>query len=354
MAGSASETSAEDRTQGPSKARLTHAREQGIVAHSPELTASIGLLTAILLLGTFGSSLASILVDFMRAALIMPAHVRSAGAAEVVSALLRQSALRLSLPLGAIVLGTMLAVIGAHLLQTGGLWAPGLLAPDVSRLWSFGRGQGWAERATRGAWGLLKTALVMGLAVGIVWMNTPQWQRLGGLGFDPGDLGHLATALAVSIRRFILTLAAASLALGLADLGLQHRRLLSRLRMTPDEHREDQRATEGDPRLRAHRRRIVRSFRNDPAEVLVGASLVLEDPSGLTLVLSGGPPPRRVQVRAIAQGTNGLRLQAAAHRMGVAIADAPALARRLAGRHAPALPMTPDEMAALKSAWPEG
>ena len=47
-------TEAEDRTQGPSKQRLQQAREHGQVAHSPELTAAVGLLAATLLLDLVG------------------------------------------------------------------------------------------------------------------------------------------------------------------------------------------------------------------------------------------------------------------------------------------------------------
>src|SRR5436305_1121656 len=90
----------------------------------------------------------------------------------------------------------------------------------------------------------------------------------------PGVRGaDLAAASGASLRRFTLSLAAATLALGLLDVLLQHRRFSAMLRMTPDEQREDQRAMEGDPALRARRRRVARTLRTDPGEVLIGASL---------------------------------------------------------------------------------
>ena len=65
-------TEAEDRTQGPSKQRLQQAREHGQVAHSPELTAAVGLLAATLLLIWWGDDLAAALIGLLREPLTGP------------------------------------------------------------------------------------------------------------------------------------------------------------------------------------------------------------------------------------------------------------------------------------------
>jgi flagellar biosynthetic protein FlhB len=252
------------------------------------------------------------------------------------------------MPLGSIALGTAAAALAAHQVQVGGLWAPGLLAPDPTRLWAFGRGEGLVARGRRGAWALVKTALIVAVAVALIRDDAPLRQRLGGL-----EPRALAAASGAALRRFTLSLAAASLALGLLDVFLQHRRFELMLRMTPDEQREDQRSMEGDPALRAQRRRVARTMRADPGEVLTGAALVLTGAAGLTLIVGGGPPPRRVSIRSIAQGPQGLRLRHAAVRARIPEVDAPALARRLAGRNAHALPLPPEDVDALAALWPE-
>ncbi len=109
---------------------------------------------------------------------------------------------------------------------------------------------------------------------------------------------------------------------------------------------------EGDPALRARRRRIARAWRSDPGEALAGASLVLTSADGLTVVLSGGPPPRRVAVRSVARGAPGLRLGAAAGTARVPLLAAPELARRLAERLGPALPPAGRDLAELAALWP--
>src|SRR3954465_11773181 len=131
---------AEDRTEGASKARLQQARERGQVAHSPELTAAAGLFAATVLLGVWGDDLSSILVALLREPLSGVGDL-SADPAEVVRRL-RHLAFAVMLPLGAIVLGSAFAALSAHQVQVQGLWAPGLLAPDLGRLWAYGRGHG--------------------------------------------------------------------------------------------------------------------------------------------------------------------------------------------------------------------
>src|SRR4029077_9511856 len=173
------DTETEDRTQDPSKPRLQQARERGQVAHSPELTAAVGLLAATVLLGVWGDDLAAALIGLLREPLTRPPSL-AADPTEVV-ARLRHLAFAVALPLGAIVVGTATAALAAHQIQVGGLWAPGLLAPDPARLWAFGHGQGLAERGMRGAWGLIKAAVVVAVAGVALRADAPTRQRLGGL-----------------------------------------------------------------------------------------------------------------------------------------------------------------------------
>ena len=93
----------EDRTQPASKRRLQIAREQGQVAHSPELTAAGGWLVAVLLLGFWGEDLAGGLIGLAR---------RSAGGAPVAwvdgpafVSHIRQAVLAVAVPLGVILSG---------------------------------------------------------------------------------------------------------------------------------------------------------------------------------------------------------------------------------------------------------
>ena len=90
----------------------------------------------------------------------------------------------------------------------------------------------------------------------------------------------------------------------------------------------------------------------DFTELLAGASLVLSGPNGLTLILAGGPPPRRVTIRAATKGNPGLRLRRSAEALKIPQVDAPDLARRLAQRPAAGSSLTAELVAELAAIWP--
>jgi flagellar biosynthetic protein FlhB len=335
----------EDRTQAPSKRRLQQARERGQVAHSPELTGAVGLLAAAAALSFWGHRLARALLVLVREPLGEATPI-SADVAEIV-ARLRHQVLGVAWPLGLIVGAFALGALAAHQAQVQGLWAPGLLAPDPSRLWRPGQGPGLAARGTRGLWALLKTVVIAAVAAWVIRRGWGSFQQLGGL-----DPPNLALALGLTLRHLALTLATAIFGLGLVDYGLQRVRFEAMLRLTPEEQREDFRSTEGDPVFRAQRRRLARTWRGDAPEILAGASLVLTGPAGLTVVLAGGPPPRRVSVRSIVDGPAGDRLRRAAEKVNLSQVAAPDLARRLAQRRPASMPPTPELIAELAAVWP--
>ncbi len=334
----------EDRTQAPTKRRRQQAKERGQVARSPELTAAVGLLAAVALLGAFGGDLVAALVAAVRSPWTESADLATdpAGVAWAV----RRAVLGIAAPLGAVVVGVLVAAVAAHQAQVGGLWAPGLLAPDPSRFLG-GIGGSWGSRAARGAWGLVKAGVIAAVAA---WAIRSRWEMLGQLGRM--DAPALAKAVGALLRSLAFALGAASLVLGLLDYAWQRARLEALLRTTPEEQREDQRAVEGDPALRARRQRAAKSRRVDPGEALAGAALVLTGGPGLAIVLGGGREPRRASVRMVAKGPLALRLRQLAQEAAVPKVNAPALARLLARSGARTLP--PHLAAELAAHWPKG
>ncbi|MFO0950597.1 MAG: EscU/YscU/HrcU family type III secretion system export apparatus switch protein [Isosphaeraceae bacterium] len=240
----------EDRTQAPSKRRRLLARERGQAAHSPELTAAGGLLVATAVLWLQGDALVAALLDAFRVPLLAGSWVVQADPAEVI-ARVRETAALVAWPLVPVLLGFLVGATAAHQAQVQGLWAPALLAPDVSRLWSLGNGPGLSTRAGRGVWTLARSLLVAAVAF---WMVYSGWNRLAALGGLRGS--ELVRAAASTVRQLLLTLSAATLLLGALDAFIQFRRFEAMLRVTPEEHREDLRSSDGDPALRNRRRRV--------------------------------------------------------------------------------------------------
>jgi flagellar biosynthetic protein FlhB len=337
----------EDRTQPPSKRRRQLAREQGQAAHSPELTAAAGWLAAVVVLGFCGGGLASELVGLVRGALsewdprAMPAD--AAGLA----ARVRGVALALAWPLVAIVAAFAAGATAAHQLQVLGLWSGRLIEPDPARLWTPGRGPGLAARSGRAAWAAVKAAVFV---AALAWVFQAGWGEVLHLGSLEG--AGLAREASRSVFRLAGVLAGVLAVLGLADYGLCYYRFESMLRTTPEEQREDRRVLEGDVTARAQRRNIARAWRGDSPDLLAGASLALHGPGGLTVILSGGPPPRRVLIRAAARTAAGLRLRRSAEAARIPHVEDAELARRLAQHAARGHPIPAERIAELTAIWP--
>ncbi len=339
----------EDRTQPASQRRRQLAREQGQVAHSPELTAAAGWLSVVVALGVWGPDLMETLVELTRTPLVRSVDASTDPAA--LAALVRGDVLRIAAPLGMILGGFLVGAFAAHQAQVRGLWAPALIAPDLSRLGRFGRGGGISARFERSLWSIVKVVILTGVAW---WGIRSRWgalQRLSLLDFPAA--AQSATAVLLGPMRILAVL---MIVVGLVDYALRYARFEMMLRTTPDEHREDQKAVEGDPRLRSSRRRLARSWRDATPELLAGASLILHGEAGLTVVLSGGPPPGRIGVRATAQGKAGYSIRRAASQARIPWSDASQLALRIAsqpntvsGRSAILDPLV---LSQLRGVWP--
>ncbi len=336
----------EDRTQPPSQRRRQMARDQGQAAHSPELSAAVGWLTAVVALGCCGQGLAVALAGLMRG--VLSAADPSALPADVagLASHLRGAAWSLLVPLGVILSAFAAGSLAAHQIQVRGLWTPGLVAPDLTRLWTPGRGSGAASRAGKTGWSMIKAVILVAVLAGSIRAG---WGEVAGLGTLDGP--DLASGAARTILRLSAVLAGTLVALGLLDFGLAWWRFEGLLQTTAEEQREDRRTLEGDVSARAQRRRIARAWRGDSPELMAGASLALFGSGGLTLILSGGPPPRRVMVRASARTSAGLRLRKSAEAARLASVEEPALADRLARVPATA-PIPPELIADLAAIWP--
>ncbi len=335
----------DDRTQPPSKRRRQLARERGQAAHSPELTAAAGWLSAVLLLGVLGDDLANGLTQLVRGTLDGVPTV-AADPAAVVSHV-RSVVLELAWPLLAILAAFSGGALVAHQLQVRGLWATSLVVPDPARLWAFSTGPGLAVRAQNSAWSTIKAAVLLAAAA---WTISAGWgDLLRQSSLEGPNLARAAGAVVLHLSRVF---AAVLVVLGVVDYVVRHRRFESMLRTTTEQQREDQRVMEGDPATQAQRRRVAKTIRSDVPDLLAGASLLLTGASGLTLVLAGGPPPRRVTVRSIVKGGGGLRLRRSPEASQVPRVDAPELARRLARRPVAGSPIAAELFAELAAIWP--
>lgn len=315
----------EDRDQAPSQIRRQQAREQGLVARSADLTAAAGLLAAAVLLGVWGKPLAVGLITILRGPLLS-SDPGAAVSLDSVVGQFRHALLAVAGPLGGILLGIGVTMLVTHQIQVGGLWVPGLIAPNPARLWSGSGGLGDVTgKLGRAAWSIVKVIVI---AVVVLWSGS---RHAGGLdrlaGLEAADLAGAAVSLVLDLAR---TLAFAALGLGALDFLLAWRRVEAQLGQSADEHREDVKALDGDPAIRARRRALALSWRQDAGSILPGAALCLGGHAGVIVVLGGGPPPRPVTVRGILRGTSASRMKPEAARIGIPFVEAPELVHHFA------------------------
>jgi flagellar biosynthetic protein FlhB len=334
----------EDRTQAPSNRRRDEARRRGHVARSPDLSAAAGLLAAVVALGTWGDDLAGNLQGLIRES--FAATPSSMNAAMVVE-FTRSAAMRVLVPLGSILASIFVSIIAAHQIQVGGLWAPSLLAPDLGRLWNGGTIAGLGNRAGRGLEALVKAALLGCLAFWLLRSELGRFENLSAL--KSLDLTTQASLIVFSCLR---TLSISLLVLGVLDFWMQRQRYEAMLRMTPDQHREELRALDGDPALRTRRRRLAGLWRSDTSEMLVGATVGLSARGGLLVLVGGGPPPRPINVRHIARGAAAGVLRRQIDKAGITIVEAPEIARALARGRGVGAVLSADHAEELAALWP--
>jgi len=118
--------------------------------------------------------------------------------------------------------------------------------------------------------------------------------------------------------------------LGLADMGYQFYQHSQDMRMTKQEIREELKETEGDPHIRARRRQIQRQMAMQRMmQEVPQAEVVVRNPTHYAVAIQYKPDMEAPVV--VAKGTDrvALRIVEIAIKNGVAVWQAPALARQL-------------------------
>jgi type III secretion protein U len=309
-----------NRTEPPTPRRLREARRRGEVAVSRDLAAATSLAAGVAALLAAGPGVVSGLAGHLAASIV--AAVSADPAPETALAAAAGALGRAAAP-------PLVAALGAGLLagglQTRFLLVPSLAAPrwdridpraGLRRLLSPGR-------AGLAALGTARALLCAGIGLLLLRAGAPALAALPRLG-----AAGLAEALPGLSRPQALATSALLGAFGLLDLALARRRLGRSLRMTREEVLREQRSEEGEPRLKAERRRTHRALA--AAGPLRAAAVVVVNPAHLAVALAHrrGSDEAPV-VLAKASGRAAARLRAQARRAGVPLVRDVALARSL-------------------------
>ena len=241
-----------DKTEKPTAKRLAKARSEGDSAVSAALSQSVGFVAALAVVNGVVALAAERAAALISTALSRPSAVTSPGTLATI-------VLGVTVPVVAVAAAASAAVSFA---QTGGALSVKKLSPSFDRLNVF-----------TGLKGLFSWQRVVSIARALVAASLVGWYAVRQLATHGADFGaavgnaRAAAALAGSLAAHVAWFAAGvGLSLGLVDLLLTRRAWFNRHRMTKDEIKREYRESEGDPAVKAARRRAHQ-------EALTGASL---------------------------------------------------------------------------------
>ncbi len=316
----------QERTEQPTPKRRSEAREKGQIPRSRDLNASLVLLTSFLLLMAWGPWLglrsAGMLKECLaslRPATLSPAHLHL---------LFLHFAGLLAIMLAPILLGLVLASILANYLQGGWVFATQRLHPDLSRLQLLAglkrlfSGNSLVELAKS----LAKVTLISVVAYYSMVKQLPHLMPL-----LRQETGPLAVCLKSGVFEVASRIIAALLVLGFLDFLYQRHRHAKSLRMTKQEIKDEMRQSEGDPRLKARLKSLMRQLvtKRMMAEVAM-ADVIITNPTHVAVALKyDGASMVAPQVVAKGQGFIALKIIALAQEAGVPRVENRSLARSL-------------------------
>jgi flagellar biosynthetic protein FlhB len=318
-----------EKTEKPTPKRLRDARERGQVPRSRDLAAALSLGVATLSLGWFGAWMLSLLASRIGAAFrAMGDQARSGLEPTAVAGVIWANLGYLALLAGPVALLAAGASVLTSVTQTGWAMSPKALEIQWNRV---NPANGFKRLGVKQALPELVKALI-GMAA------------IGGLGYvlvrDFSSGATLAVGMTpVEIGRYgwdqVWTLLwRASLVFGIlagGDYALQYWRVMSELKMSRQDVRDEAKLNEGSPEIKARVRRIQRDMtRRRMLHAVKTATVVVTNPTHIAVALEY----RRAEMTApkiVAMGGDHMaaKIRAVAREHGVPIVENVTLARAL-------------------------
>lgn len=321
----AEDTDPESKTEDATGRRLEEARRQGDVAKSPDLPqwASLAGAGGVVILA--GGAMSRQLMESLTPFIAHPDQFTLQNNGGVQVARLAVSA---AMPiLLAVMLTAAAAGAAGHLIQTGFIWAPDKLKPDLGKMSPLG---GFKRLFGFDSVINFIKSLLKAIVIGFICYNS--------LAPHARELETLTTMEVSRIIPFTMDMLKALFGSVLGAMGVgavadwvyQRQRFAHRMRMSREEVKEEHKQSEGDPHVRGKQKQIrmqrakQRMMANVPK-----ATVVVMNPTHYAVALRYGddtPAPM-----CVAKGIDALalRIRAVAEEAGVAVIEDPPLARAL-------------------------
>jgi flagellar biosynthetic protein FlhB len=320
------ENEQQERTEQPTPKRLEEARKQGQVPRSIDLSSAAVVLVSAALLYAMGGRFAESMADMLRAGLTL------SGTEAYEPSVMFQKITQLvgvagwgALPLlGATLLAALLApvVIGGWNFSTTALVPKFERLSPISGLQRMFSMRSLVELAKA----IAKFALVGLIAVALLWTFTPSLLALS----DESVSAAIVHAGALCAQALV-ALALALVVIAAIDVPYQlwsHRR---ELRMTREEIRQEMKESEGSPEIKGRIRALQQALaRGRMLQDVPTADVVITNPTHYAVALRYDDSKMRAPI-VVAKGMDliAARIREIATESGVAIVEAPPLARAL-------------------------
>lgn len=306
--------------------RRQQAREKGQVAFSQDLGSAVLLLVAAGLLMAYGRGLLEASALVMQRCLGEPVDLQAD--AGMVAAQGRDATYLVGVAVLPILGFLMLAGIASSVMQTGLLFVPDRIQPDLSRLNPLeGFKRILSIRGTmRLGFGLLKVAIVSAVTVGVLYSRVGEILESSRL--DTAALGALLADVTIDT---LLWVGLALVILALADFFFQKWKHDQDLRMSHQEIKEEMKNLQGDPQVVARRRQIQRQMlMSRIGQSVPTADVVVTNPTELAVALRYEPETMAAPV-VVAKGAGVLaqRIRRLALENGVPVVERKPLAQLL-------------------------
>ncbi len=309
-----------------SQHRRDKAKEEGNVARSQDLGSAVLLLVCVVVLDWFGPQLFQAIVTMVVDQLQNQTYWESDSRTHLVIFvdLIRRAGLALLPLMGTAFLAAVLVNVG----QSGILWIPEKLGFDLSRIDPL---QGFSrlfsvQNATRLGFGLLKIGIVSIVLLWGLWTRAYDIMRLSGLSVEHVGVFVWRTTIDLTTQ-----VAWSLVILAVLDYGFQKWKYEQDLMMTDEDLREEIKSTQGDPQMKARRRRVQREIASQRiASDVPKADVVITNPTELAVALQYNPKTMKAPI-VVAKGAElvAARIRKIALEHGIPIVERKPLAQAL-------------------------
>ncbi len=301
-----------EKSHDPTPRRREQAREEGQVARSQDLAASLVLLAAIVLLMTLGKDVVKLFIRFTQFSLgeaffLIPENMDADGLTNAFISHYYATTLQFLGPTSLFFGSLLIVAVGANLAQVGLLWLPNKLGFDFSRLdpiKGFGR--------------IFSMQSVMRLLMGIVKIVICAIVAYYAVKNEIGTIINLTTLeepqictyLAQTLLWIALKVAVALAIISIIDYIYQKWKHEQDLRMTTEELRQEMKNMMGDPQIVSKRRQIQREMasKERSARGTPDADVVVTNPTHLAVAIKYDPDTMEAPV-VVAKGADYLAQQ---------------------------------------------